>query len=114
MMWLQSARAAGPSYANATSGALYRGVARATVRPSFSTPTSTPTPQRENATPVVRSTALPLSMGAGIFLFIAGGAISGYDWLRARRIPVPAADQEDDELDDDLLDADLLDDAQGR
>ena len=109
-MSLQSASNAAPSYANATSGTLYHGVARATSTPSFSTPTSAPALQRKDAPPVVRPAALPLSMGAGIFLFVAGGTISGYDWLRSRRRHAPAQDQEDDQLlDDELLEDDLLD-----
>jgi hypothetical protein len=64
---------------------------------------------------VVRPTVLPLSMGAGIFLFVAGGAISGYDWLRSRRLPTLAHDLlEDDLLEDDLLEDDLLDTKQER
>jgi hypothetical protein len=108
--WSQGAITAAPSYANATSGALYHGVARATPIPSFSTPThALPAPQRQDAPPAVRPTALPLGMGAGIFLFVAGGAISGYNWLRSRRMPwshVPAHDEVSDELDADLLEDD--------
>jgi hypothetical protein len=114
-MSLQSAGNVTLSYANATSGALYRGVASATPTPSFSSPTPAPAPRRQDDPPVVRSTALPLGMGAGIFLFVAGGAISGYDWLRSRRLPALAHDLlEDDLLEDDLLEDDLLDTRQER
>ncbi|MEO7913308.1 MAG: hypothetical protein ABIV47_26970 [Roseiflexaceae bacterium] len=99
-----------PSYANATSGALYSGVAGTTSTPLFSTLTPSPAPQREHAAPVVPPAAMPLSMSAGICLFIAGGAISGYDWLRSRRRPAPAQAELDAELlDTDPLDADLVD-----
>jgi hypothetical protein len=105
--WSPGAITAAPSYANATSGALYRG-ARATPRPSFSTFTLAAAPTREHAVPIVRSTELPLSMGAGIFLFVAGGAISVYNWLRSQRVLVSAQATSEVEQ-DDLLDADLVD-----
>jgi hypothetical protein len=114
-MSLQSAGNVAPSYANAASGALYRGVVSTTPTPSFSSPTPAPAPRRQDDPPVVRSTVLPLSMGAGIFLFVAGGAISGYDWLRSRRLPAPAhAALENDELENDELENDELDAEQER
>jgi len=107
--WSPGVITAAPSYINDTSGALYRG-ASATPRPLFSTLTLAPAPSRENIAPAVRSAELPMSMGAGIFLFVAGGVISIYNWLRSRRMPAPARDQaENEQLEDDLLDADLVD-----
>jgi hypothetical protein len=48
-------------------------------------------------------------MRAGMLLFATGGAISGYDWLRSRRIASPSAPAEDQSL--DLLDGDLPEEA---
>ena len=63
-----------------------------------------PATHHEDAAPAGRPPALPLGMGAGIFLFAAGSAVSGYDWLRSRRMPSPAPAQ-DEPI--NLLDADL-------
>jgi hypothetical protein len=96
---LQHAITAAPSYANATSGASYHGVAHITPSLSLSTPTAAPTALGEDTPPIVRPAALPLSMGAGIFLFLAGSMISGYDWLHSRRIALPP----------ELIEAELID-----
>ena len=105
--WSQGVISAAPSYVNATSGALYHGIARTTPLPVASLPTPMPAATwRITIPPAARPTALPLGMGAGIFLFVAGGAISGYDWLRSRRLPsspAPAQEELIDVLDDDLL-----------
>jgi hypothetical protein len=51
-----------------------------------------------------------MSMGAGIFLFVAGGAISVYNWLRSHRMPAPARQvTEAEQLENDLLDDHLVD-----
>jgi hypothetical protein len=81
---------AASSYANPTSGVLYRGSVRATPGSSPSTPTTAaPATGRQDEPPVARSAILPLSMGAGLFLFLAGSVISGYDWMRSRRTVLP-------------------------
>jgi hypothetical protein len=49
-------------------------------------------------------------MSAGLFLFAAGGSLSGYDWLRARRLPAPPVPAQDEPL--GVLDDDLLEDDQ--
>ena len=84
--WSQGAITAAPPYVNATSGLLYHGIARATPLPSASLATPIPAATRRiTAPPAAQPTALPLDMRAGIFLSVAGGAMSGYDWLRSRR-----------------------------
>jgi len=103
--WSQGAFTAAPSYANATSGVLYRGVARATPIHSFSTPTNIPSAAyHEDVAPDGRPPASPMGMGTGIFLFVAGAAVFGYDWLRSRRMP-PRAPAQDELF--NVLDADL-------
>jgi hypothetical protein len=97
--WSQGAITAAPSYVNATSGVLYDGVARTTPLLSASLPTPIPAAtRRSTALAVARPTALPLGMGGGIFLLVAGGAMSGYDWLRSRRIPSAPASGAPEEL----------------
>jgi hypothetical protein len=114
LVWTQGAIAAAPSYANATAGALYHGVARATSIILLSTPTHAPlVTQHLDATPVARPLGLSLGMGVGMFLFVAGSAMSGYDWLRARRMPSPSAPAQDellDVLEGELLEEDSLED----
>jgi hypothetical protein len=98
------------AYVNATAGALYRGVARATPITTLNTPAhALPATQRLDSSPDVRPTELPLGTRAGVFLFVTGGVISGYDWLRARRLPVPPAPTEEallGVLEDELLEDD--------
>ena len=110
-VWPQGAITGVPAFANATAGALYHGVARATPIILLSTPIhAAPATQPEDATPVAHPSKLSLGMGVGIFLFAAGGAISGYDWLRSRRMPSSSALAQAEPL--DLLDDDLLEDEQ--
>jgi hypothetical protein len=107
--WSQGSITAAPAYSNATAGARYRGAASATPISTFSTPTQAlRATQRVDAPPISRSTRLPLAMYIGIFLFGVGSVISGYDWLRTRRMPAFLAPAEDMPL--ELLDRELLED----
>jgi len=44
-------------------------------------------------------------MGAGLFLCAAGGAIAGYDQLRARRLPMPIPTSDPEELCEEIDDS---------
>jgi len=106
LAWLPNTITNAPPYVNATAGSLYQGIASTTL-PSTSLPIPTSaTTQSIAATPIARSTKPLVGMGAGIFLFVAGGAISGYDWWRSRRMPAPVQESLVDLLEDDLLDDD--------
>jgi hypothetical protein len=84
----QDTISAGPAYANPIAGALYRGVASATPAPVLGTPTAAPSRQHDRQ-PAAQPAGLPVSLGVGMFLFLAGSVISGYDWMRSRRGALP-------------------------
>jgi hypothetical protein len=90
-----------PSYAYSTAGVLYRGVTRA---PPASSASLTPTPATPQAAPglATERPAAPLGLAVGLFLCVTGGAMAGYDRLRSRRAPQPAAPAAPDDFDEEI------------
>ena len=99
-IWNDSLTAA-PAYANATAGALYRGVVRATPAPS-SSPMPAPAAPRATVAPSAERLAAPFGLGAGLFLCAAGGAMAGYDRLRSRPAPQPPIPSDPDDVGEEI------------
>jgi len=93
---------AAPPYANSTAGALYRGIARATPAPPSSPVPAPAVPRRAAAPAAAQAATPPLGLGVGLFLFVAGGAMAGYDRLRPRQMLYPPEPGAPEELCDDI------------
>lgn len=93
-----------PSYAYPTGGVLYRGVAPTPSAPA-SPPALVPHRAPRAAAPSSGRSGAQLGMGAGLFLCAAGGAIAGYDQLRARRLPMPIPTSDPEELCEEIDDS---------